>query len=342
MDFLQAGAKIAHLLKDEITHELSIRKLPVNPLSRRDSLCQALKQTALLARRGSLKFTGLVPSEATSELNICQRKAEDMEKEIKEDLSTSAIARLTSRCRYILCRLSRLADDTEEVQLLKALVNTMMERLKGDDSASSADPDSDEECVSLTNNPVVQKIIYKPESHFNANSLNLKFKGDSCPRTFLTRLEELRVARRIPEDRIFCAFPELLDGPALSWFRSTRSTFTSYRDVTVALKEEFDIPDLDFLLLQEIRARTQSKDETIVTFLATILGMFERLTNDVSDAEKLDIVTRNIRPEYSCALALHEVTSVQQLKSLCKQIELARAKADQFREPCSSNTTYTF
>lgn len=60
MDFLQAGCKISHLHKDELIHELAIRKLPVNPHSRRDSVYQALKQTADHTRRGSLKFTSLV------------------------------------------------------------------------------------------------------------------------------------------------------------------------------------------------------------------------------------------------------------------------------------------
>lgn len=333
MDFLQAGAKIDHLLKDELSHELSIRNFPVNSSARRSSLCQTLKQTASFVRRGSLMVTDLKPSEVSAEVDVCLRKVADIEKVIREDLSSSTSARLISRCRYISCRVSRLDGKLESVQQLKSRVDELLDRLKNTSELFVASESDDEEDSSASDEPVVKKIIYKPLSNFNINSLNLKFNGDTCVRTFLTRLEELRVARKIPEDRIFCGFPEILDGPALSWFRASRSTFTSYSDVVSAIKEEFDIPDLDHLLLNEIRSRTQSKHETIVTFLATVLGMCERLEKDLSDSEKLDILMRNIRPEYSKELALQDISSIAQLKSLCKRIELAKVRADQFREP---------
>lgn len=341
MDFLKAGGKIAHLHKDELTHELLIRKLPINTDARRHSLVQALKQTADLTRRGSLKGS-LVETNTSSELSICERKIEEIEAEIGDDLSSAAAIRLKSRSKYLLCRLSRLPEDLEEVKPLKATLRTILERLEGDKDSVSSSSDSEEnmfeECA-----PVTREIVYKTEKSFNINSLNLKFKGDTCVRTFLTRLEELRVARQIPEGRIFRSFPEILDGPALSWFRSNRVNFSSYSEVTRALKDDFDIPDLDFKLLQEIRARTQAKNETIVSFVSTVLGMFERLNKEVSEADKLDILTRNIRPEYSRELALQDISSVSQLKSLCKRIELMKVRADQFREPSSSivNTSYT-
>lgn len=334
MDFLKAGCKIAYLHKDEITHELSIRKLPVNPLSRRHSLQQALKQTAQLARRGSLKFNSLTEADSTTELEICQRKAEEIEAELSDNLSSAATDRLNSRCKYLLCRLSRLPKDLEEAQLLRATLAAITERLHSEKSSSS-DPDSDGS-QSDDHTQVIREIIYKSEKNFNINSLNLKYKGDTCARIFLTRLEELRIARKIPEQRIYCGFPEIFDGPALSWFRANRTELLTYRDVVKALKEDFDIPDLDYKLLQEIRARTQAKDETIVFFVSTVLGMFERLGKAIPESEKLDILTRNMRPEYSKDLALHDITSINQLKTLCKRIELAQVRANQFREP---NTT---
>lgn len=246
MDFLQAGVKVAHLLKDEISHELVIRKLPVNPLARRTSLCSTLKQTAALARRGSLKFSDIQSSDVTSELDICQRKVYDVEEELRDGvLTAAAAARLSSRCRYLLCRLSRLAEETEPILSLKDKVKAMLSRLKDHTTSPSGSDSDDNEGESSDNCRIIKKIIYKSDSHFNVNSLNLKFTGDTCVRSFLTRLEELRIARGVAEDRIFCGFPELLEGPALSWFRSNRSNFTSYRDVTAAIKEEFDIPDLD-------------------------------------------------------------------------------------------------
>lgn len=245
MDFLKAGCKITHLHKDELIHELTIRNLPVNPRSRRDSLYQVLKQTADLARRGSLKFTSLGDTDLTSELEICQRKAEEIEHEINPSLTSAACARLVSRCKYLLCRLLRLGTGNEEVQLLKSMIESilksLMERVSSVASSSGSD---DEDRSSNRSSKVIREIIYKTDKSFNVNSLNLKYRGDSCVRTFLTRLEELRIARKISEDRIFSGFPEILEGPALSWFRSNRADFSSYSDVASALKEDFYITDL--------------------------------------------------------------------------------------------------
>jgi hypothetical protein len=331
MDFINAGCKLIHLHKDEITHELTIRKLPVNPLSRRTSLCQALKETDKLARKGSLQFTEVVNSDADSELVVCQRKANDIDRESQGELSAAAVDRLVSRCKYLLCRLSRLEENVETVDLLKTFIQSMMTRLQ-EDISSPSDSDTDQNSV-VGKSPVVREIIYKSDKTFNINSLNLKFKGDTCVRAFLLRLEELRIARKVTEDQILRGFPEILEGPALSWFRSNRSKYLTYREVIKALREDFDIPDLDHLLLNEIRSRTQANSETIVFFVSTVLGMFERLNRDLPESEKLDILIRNIRPEYSRDLALHDIQTIEQLKILCKRIELAQVKANKFREP---------
>lgn len=337
MDFLKAGCKIAYLHKDEIAHELAIRSLPVNPLSRRDSLHQALKQTADLARSGNSNLKTLVARDPSSELDTCQRKAEEIESEIKDNLPLAASTRLISRCRYLLCRLSRISSENANVDLLKSMIETMVERLSEDNASAASPSDSEDEDRTPDRSPqVVREIVYKNEKTFNLNSLNLKYRGDSCARTFITRLEELRVARRIPESVVLRGLPEILEGPALSWFRSNHSDFASYRDVLNSLREDFDIPDLDYKLLQEIRARTQGRDETIVVFVSIVLGMFERLNTNIPEAEKLDILMRNIRPEYSKELALQDITSIRQLKTLCKRIELAKVKADNFREPTTS------
>ncbi|XP_048004297.1 uncharacterized protein LOC125240446 [Leguminivora glycinivorella] len=335
MDFIKAGCKITHLHKDEITHELAIRRLPVNPVSRRTSLCQALKETVELARKGSLKFQDLVVNDPVGEIKLCQDKIQEIEREVSDDISAVAKDRLLSRCKYLICRLSRLDQNLEEVQLLKGTVSTIMEQLLGDDSSASSESGG-EDPASAVGDRIVREVVYKPEKTFNINSLNLKFKGDTCVRSFLSRLEELRVARRISENRIYRGFPEILEGPALSWFRSQRTDLLSYREVVSALREEFDIPDLDHLLLQEIRNRTQAKSETIVYFVSTMLGMYDRLSRQVPEEDKLDTLMRNIRPEFSKDLALHDVRSIKQLKDLCRRIELAQVKAKQFHEPLLS------
>lgn len=101
MDFLNGGCIISYLHKDEITHELTIGHLPVNPASRRNSSMKALSQTAKLDRSGSLKFDSVNESDSSTKLAIRQRKTKEMEQELGKEPLNAASIRLSSRCKVL-------------------------------------------------------------------------------------------------------------------------------------------------------------------------------------------------------------------------------------------------
>jgi hypothetical protein len=89
----------------------------------------------------------VVNSDADSELVVCQRKANDIDRESQGELSAEAVDRLISRCKYLLCRLSRLEENVEAVDLLKTFIQSMMTRLQ-EDISSPSDSDTDQELCS--------------------------------------------------------------------------------------------------------------------------------------------------------------------------------------------------
>ncbi|KAI8430512.1 hypothetical protein MSG28_000756, partial [Choristoneura fumiferana] len=137
-------------------------------------------------------------------------------------------------------------------------------------STLNPDEDSSDSEVEVFRSPrkTRTEAVCRAEPRYNLASLNLKFKGDTCVRAFVTRLDELRQAREIPERIIFNGF-------LMFW--------------------------MDRLLFW--------------------------LTVPLAEAERLDILLRNVRPEYSRELALIDVTSIEMLKSLCKRLELAGSRA---------------
>ncbi|CAH0402215.1 unnamed protein product [Chilo suppressalis] len=333
MDFITVGCPVEYLHKDELLHELSIRHLPAETTSSTDDLRKLLRHTCKLARRGSVKAMDNFTIDQSSEVAICTPKVAEIEASSK-DLTSSErmVKRLVARCNYLLCRLSRISNPEDGIAKLKSSLICILMHLESD----SDEPEETGESFSTPEKEVVETVQVVQQLSpkvYNLNSFNLKYRGDSCVRVFLTRLEELRVARKVPKDVIFDSFPDILEGPALYWFRANKSKFQCYSEVIKLLDEDFDIPDLDYLLLCEIRQRTQAKFESIVMFLSVIIGMFSRLKKHVPEDEQLDIILRNIRPEYIMALALHDITSIMQLKFLCKKLELAKAKASQFHEP---------
>ena len=330
------NCNISFLLKDELEHELKVHKITYNPTCTVIQLRKLLRKTFKLARRGSLKFSPLdCPSDIEKEVSDLTEKGNALVASFADkNLEPSARSRLIGRANYLLSRISRIPEPLEELLNLQSkIVNCLSDTTGSSDSSSESEEDNEN---SHCHN---QTVIYKPEKSYNLNSLNLKFKGDTCVRAFLTRLEELYVARKIPKEYVFTGFPDLIDGPALHWYRANKHKFTNYDQLVAALRSDFDIPDYDYRLLQEIHSRTQAKDETLVIFLSVILGMMSRLSRTLTEEEKLDIVLRNIRPEYSRELALVDIKTISELQTLGKKLELCKARIANFSEPTFSKNS---
>lgn len=328
--------KIEYLIKEELAHELKALHIPFNTEHTCDDLRKLLRQTRSLVRRGSLKPSPALPVDCQEEVVACKTKIQELEAAVSssKSLTNAQRDRLVGRANYYLGRLARVTGHEAEVNGMKgSLVNCL--------SVLNPEAESSDSEVEIFCSPVrgASKSVCHIEPRYNLCSLNLKYKGDTCVRAFITRLEELRLSRDIPERIILNGFPDIVDGPALFWYRGNKHMFSSYSELLAALKTDFDIPDFDFKLKREITARTQARYESIVVYLSIMGGLFSRLTEPLSEMEKLNILTRNIRPEYSRELALVDVSTVQQLKTLCVKLELANSRAADFVEPSSSRYT---
>lgn len=334
---MDLNIRLEHLNKDELAHELTVLHIPYTTEHTCDDLRKLLRQTRVLLRRGSLKPLPEAPqADPQVEIAACQAKIVEIEAAVSSgrNLTPSQSDRLVGRANYYLGRLARLLNQDAATSNLKGkLVNCLS--ILNPESESS---ESEIEIFKSPGKPEVKAVCHT-EPRYNLCSLNLKYKGDTCVRAFITRLEELRISRDIPERVIYNGFPEILEGPALFWYRDSKSLYATYGDLLAALRDNFDIPDFDFKLRREINARTQARHESIVVYLSIMGGLFSRLTKPVPEAEKLDIILRNIRPEYSRELALIDIVSLPQLKSLCMKLELASVRAGDFAEPSTSRYT---
>ncbi|KOB67826.1 hypothetical protein OBRU01_15368 [Operophtera brumata] len=169
----------------------------------------------------------------------------------------------------------------------------------------------------------------------------IKYDGKSCVRSFIARVEEFRIAKDITGGKMLKLATEIFSENAHHWYCSVKETIVSWSGLLELLKEDFDIVDYDYRMLSEIRNRSQGPSEAITIYLAIIHGMFTKLSKKLSEQEQLEIFLHNIRPCYSSVLAtFSSVTSIANLRSLCKNYEQIKARSDDFKEPptVSSNT----
>lgn len=175
------------------------------------------------------------------------------------------------------------------------------------------------------------KVTYVPP--VNINALNHKYNGTTCILSYLERLDELIISRSLTYNKVFRSAAELFTDVALVWYRSIRDSVSSWEELKQELLDEFLPPDFDYHLLEELKARTQGINESFSIYFSVMLNFFNRLRTPLSEEEKLRILRRNIRPAFSDRLALFPITSLQDFKNKCKELERQNIRSQYFVEP---------
>lgn len=150
---------------------------------------------------------------------------------------------------------------------------------------------------------------------------------------FLERIEELRLSRGASFDALFRSAAELLTGRALTWFRANKTGMTGWTDLVRELQKEFLPPDYDERLLEEIKRRTQAKEETMGMYVASMEGLFRRLTEPVDEASRLRVLRRNLAPFYLEHLGAKEPKTISELLEWGRSLELTRSRVENYVPP---------
>lgn len=150
---------------------------------------------------------------------------------------------------------------------------------------------------------------------------------------FLERVDELCVARNVTKACLWSEAVDLFGGAALVWFRSVRRRIQSWEELVDELRKQFQPSDYDDRLLTEIRSRTQGESEPLGLYLAAIDNLFSRLSFEADEADKLEIVKKNILPYLMEKLCLHSLDSIDRIRMLGRRVEESRERASRFRPP---------
>lgn len=159
---------------------------------------------------------------------------------------------------------------------------------------------------------------------------------------FLERLTDLCDARGVDKDEIIRftidLFPERF--PSDKWYRYTKSLIVDWKSFVREITMEFKPFDYQEKLLDKIKKRTQAPEELISVYLATIKGYFDRLSEPLSEPAQVRLLMRNIHPFYQTQLTLVEVKSIDELRTLCRQLEHRKGLVESYHPPGRNKTTY--
>lgn len=174
-------------------------------------------------------------------------------------------------------------------------------------------------------------------SSLRVSKWGLKFagKGGESLNEFLTRVDEIRIARGVSKAELLRSALDLFEDKALIWYRANKSSCVSWDALVSELKAAFLPANYDDRLVEEIRLRTQGKDESIDVYIAVMHGLFSRLATPYSEEQRLKILLRNVSPFYQTQLSLVTVSTTNELIRYGRALEATKISVEGFAPPPS-------
>lgn len=138
--------------------------------------------------------------------------------------------------------------------------------------------------------------------------------GDlQSPDEFLDHLENFCLVHGVKlEDRLSRVVPAALQGSAKLWFRFTEA-FADWSTFATAFRKEFAPVDEKKRLKEELRLRTQHPEENLKQFIYVIASYYDRIGDDVTEAEKVERVLEQMHPQFQDFCAGKTFASLKEL-----------------------------
>lgn len=332
---------VSTLNKDELSYELEIRGLLVKGDTvelMRQKLRSALKEEA----EGDTSFIqSSYPFTYDEDKEVLQAKLKEVEELVetyKKSQGELENRKIRAKVSFAMRRTERAPANTkaqqEEIRDFRGKFLLLLSSLYEEEQDSEGEGLDSVPRGSSTPLSVVSSM---KAGSINVGKWNLRFCGDhsGSVNAFIERAEELRMAKGLTKAQLFRAAVELFEDRALIWFRANREKIGGWDRLVEELKAEFLPSDYDDRLRDEIRRRTQGRDETMGVYVATMERMFNRLSTSCEEAEKLRILRRNIAPFYQQQLGLTSIQSTDELVRLGRIIESTRAAVEAFVPPAA-------
>lgn len=155
---------------------------------------------------------------------------------------------------------------------------------------------------------------------------------------FFEMVEELRIARQVPESVLLESGIDLFCDKAYQFYKDVRLRVNSWIELVEEFRQEYLPAHHGEAIFEELRKRTQHPSETIGVYLAVMSSYFARLRCPVDERTKLMIIIKNIHPFYQDRLRDPLPTTLDELRVVCRRMEERRDAIRGYVEPSSKRT----
>lgn len=362
--------EVSRLLKDELVHEVGVRGYVAESTDTVASLSKQLKNLLSAEERGEELTDALIPIDVDSEVCTIDFKLTEVSLMLSalQDSDRDKNQKQAVRARTLMSHLNRrtnrlwnsVGGDSDQRAVVKPLfvalkqcvalfrtlgespvyaastVLSMSESVhkteeKGSVSEGESEPkDGESQSRKKGSNGGNSENRRPPDFH----KWGISFSGtdDQSVLSFIVDVEEKAAWKGVPFNTLLLGASEFFKDRAKTWFRSMKSKLDSWEELKVALRKEFLPLDYQENLWDELRSRKQGKKELMGEYVANMVALFERLETlePITDEVKLSILKKNLAPFYLSRLALTSILSIDQLKTLGKELEVSRSRIETY------------
>ncbi|KAJ8978151.1 hypothetical protein NQ317_016854 [Molorchus minor] len=299
MDF---KLEINRLEKDELLYELAFRGI-----TNKTTVVEMRKCLRTIFRFADLNTSSLFLKISTKLVHVFQRAERSQSSNDEEHMQRSnfliELSNLQSELKSKARKVKRMSQNADSLIGLATMLSstTLGTDSSEDDSSSDEASESEQHLPAPAQPSLVTSIKSIPVSKWNL----VQFSGDSSKislSAFLENVEELCISRSVTKNQLLNSASDLFTGKALIWFRSIKNKIQSWTQLVEELRLQFQTPNFNEKLLQEIRQRTQGPAESIAPF-------------------------------YQSQLSLTNVTSIDQLLILGRKLETSKDSIESFVPP---------
>ncbi|KAL3196312.1 hypothetical protein MRX96_001653 [Rhipicephalus microplus] len=153
------------------------------------------------------------------------------------------------------------------------------------------------------------------------------------PEEFLERLENFCLVTGVNANkRLTHVVPAVLEGGAKLWWRFVRG-FDSWEQFTAAFRSEFSSIDAKPRLKAELEQCTQHPEENLKEFIYAIATFYECIKEEVSEAEKVQRVLRQMHPHLQDLAEGHAYNDLAELVKAADGLMERAWRCLQYRPP---------
>ncbi|KAJ8937590.1 hypothetical protein NQ314_011782 [Rhamnusium bicolor] len=146
-------------------------------------------------------------------------------------------------------------------------------------------------------------------------------------------LRKKRRSRGISRARLFTDAVDLFESDAHTWYILVKNWATDWESLIELMREQFLPENFDRDLFEEIKRRTQGSQESIGLYIASMIGLFNKMRTPIAEETQLEMILERIDPYYHPFLAFENITSVTQLLTYCRKLDVKRGLAKSYIPP---------